>query len=685
MNLNSPIREIKGIGVKTEQLFQQLGVYTVGDILLYFPRDYEKYPALCEVEQLLEDRKNALYICVKKSPTVNTHSRQQVALLDVKGETKALRLIWFRSPYIRSLIRPGGWYVFYGKVSRKEGRLVMEQPQIFSLGQYEALQKTLQPHYSLTKGITNNLIVKTMHAAMAEIPLEMEYLPEDIRVRNHLSEYNFALKNMHFPESEENCIIARNRFVFDEFFFFLLSMQLSKENTQKLKNEFTFAEDSFVEDLMNHLPYELTSAQKRAVAQIRSDLREACIMQRLVQGDVGSGKTIVAFLAMLEVAHNGYQAALMAPTEVLAQQHYEKLTHFLETNGIEIPVVLLTGSMGVKKRRAAYAILESDQPALVVGTHALIQEKVQYRNLALVITDEQHRFGVKQRETFSLKGSHPHILVMSATPIPRTLAIILYGDLDISIIDELPAKRLPIKNCVVGTSYRPKAYSFIEKQVQMGRQAYVICPMVEESEGLEAENVTDYARKLQEILPGEIKVEILHGKMKPKEKNRIMEAFASGEIQVLVSTTVVEVGVNVPNATVMMVENAERFGLAQLHQLRGRVGRGEHQSYCIFIQGNNEENTSKRLKILNESNDGFYIAGEDLKLRGPGDLFGIRQSGLMEFKIGDIYNDAGILKNASEAAGEILALDFDLILPQHKALKEHLKGYMSEELENLGI
>ena len=400
MNLNSPIREIKGIGVKTEQLFQQLGVYTVGDILLYFPRDYEKYPALCEVEQLLEDRKNALYVCVKKSPTVNTHSRQQVALLDVKGETKALRLIWFRSPYIRSLIRPGGWYVFYGKVSRKEGRLVMEQPQIFSLGQYEALQKTLQPHYSLTKGITNNLIVKTIHAAMAEIPLEMEYLPEDIRVRNHLSEYNFALKNMHFPESEENCIIARNRFVFDEFFFFLLSMQLSKENTQRLKNEFTFAEDSFVEDLMNHLPYELTSAQKRAVAQIRSDLREACIMQRLVQGDVGSGKTIVAFLAMLEVAHNGYQAALMAPTEVLAQQHYEKLTHFLEANGIEIPVVLLTGSMGVKKRRAAYAILESDQPALVVGTHALIQEKVQYRNLALVITDEQHRFGVSSGKPF---------------------------------------------------------------------------------------------------------------------------------------------------------------------------------------------------------------------------------------------------------------------------------------------
>ena len=554
----------------------------------------------------------------------------------------------------------------------------MEQPQIFSLGQYEALQKTLQPHYSLTKGITNNLIVKTMHAAMAEIPLEMEYLPEDIRVRNHLSEYNFALKNMHFPESEENCIIARNRFVFDEFFFFLLSMQLSKENTQRLKNEFTFAEDSFVEDLMNHLPYELTSAQKRAVAQIRSDLREACIMQRLVQGDVGSGKTIVAFLAMLEVAHNGYQAALMAPTEVLAQQHYEKLTHFLEANGIEIPVVLLTGSMGVKKRRAAYAILESDQPALVVGTHALIQEKVQYRNLALVITDEQHRFGVKQREMLAGKGNLPHILVMSATPIPRTLGIILYGDLDISVIDELPKNRLPIKNCVVDTGYRPKAYEFIRKQVAQGRQCYVICPMVEESEAMEAENVIDYCEMLSETLGDSINVSFLHGKMKEKEKDEVMNAFGRNEIQVLVSTTVVEVGIDVPNATVIMIENAERFGLAQLHQLRGRVGRGKYQSYCIFMTASKSKETKERLDILNHSNDGFFIASEDLRLRGPGDLFGIRQSGVLDFKVADVFQDAKLLQNASEEADRLLLDDPELEFPEHRKLKEHLRVKLDE-------
>ena len=700
MNLNSPVREIKGIGAKTEQLFQQLGVYTVGDILLYFPRDYEKYPDLCDVDQVVEGRKNALYVCVKKTPTVNTHSRQQVALLDLKGENQTMRLIWFRSPYIRSLIRPGGWYVFYGKVNQKEDRLTMEQPQIFSLGQYEALQKTLQPHYSLTKGVTNNLIVKTVHAAMEEIPLEMEYLPEDIRIRNHLSEYNFALKNMHFPENEENCIIARNRFAFDEFFFFLLSMQLSKENTQKLKNEFTFGDDSFVEDLMNGLPYELTGAQKRAVAQIRSDLREPCIMQRLVQGDVGSGKTIVAFLAMLEVVHNGYQAAIMAPTEVLAQQHYEKLTQFLEANGIEIPVVLLTGSMGVKARRAAYAVLESDQPALVVGTHALIQEKVQYRNLALVITDEQHRFGVKQRETFSLKGSHPHILVMSATPIPRTLAIILYGDLDISVIDEVPAKRLPIKNCVVNTSYRKTAYKFMEKEIRADEINFangnpiflfevkgvdVICPLVEESELAEGENVLDYAAQLQQIFPSDIKVGILHGKMKPDEKNTVMQEFQENKIQILVSTTVVEVGVDVPNATVMMIENAERFGLAQLHQLRGRVGRGDAQSYCILMQGKEQQTKNKRLEILNQSNDGFYIAGEDLKLRGPGDFFGIRQSGDYQFQLADVFQDADMLGKASYEVSVLMKEDPHLEKAEHQRLLVRLRQYAGDQFSLLNL
>ena len=387
---------------------------------------------------------------------------------------------------------------------------------------------------------------------------------------------------------------------------------------------------------------------------------------------------------MFLVADNGYQAALMAPTEVLARQHYEGFLKLMEEQGLSFPTVLLTGSDTAKEKRIAYERIASGEAAIIIGTHALIQEKVEYANLALVITDEQHRFGVKQREALTTRGNPPNVLVMSATPIPRTLAIILYGDLDISVIDELPAKRLPIKNCVVNTSYRPKAYSFIEKQVRQGRQAYVICPMVEESEGMDAENVLDYTQKLKENLPSDIRIEYLHGKMKPKEKNRVMESFAAGEIQVLVSTTVVEVGVNVPNATVMMVENAERFGLAQLHQLRGRVGRGEYQSYCIFIQGNQDQ-ISKRLEILNKSNDGFYIAGEDLKLRGPGDLFGIRQSGDMEFRIGDIYNDSTILKEASEAAEEILSLDPELDLEQHRSLRERMEHYSQNATENIAL
>ena len=559
----------------------------------------------------------------------------------------------------------------------------MEHPEIFTPAAYEEIIHSMQPVYGLTKGLSNKMITKLVHQILDTRPLHGEYLPEEIRERYQLADANYAIRTVHFPKNMQELLTARKRRVFDEFLLFVLAIQLLKEKTEEAPNTFPMKPVWTTEEIIEGLPYDLTGAQKNVWHEIERDLSGHKLMSRLVQGDVGSGKTVIAFLAMVLSAENGFQSALMVPTEVLANQHYEGFLRLMEEQNIaSCHPVLLTGSTTARQKREIYQKIADGEVNVIIGTHALIQEKVEYKNLGLVITDEQHRFGVRQREALTTRGNPPHVLVMSATPIPRTLAIILYGDLDISIIDELPAKRLPIKNCVVGTSYRPKAYSFIEKQVQMGRQAYVICPMVEESEGLEAENVTDYARKLQEILPGEIKVEILHGKMKPKEKNRIMEAFASGEIQVLVSTTVVEVGVNVPNATVMMVENAERFGLAQLHQLRGRVGRGEHQSYCIFIQGNN---TSKRLKILNESNDGFYIAGEDLKLRGPGDLFGIRQSGLMEFKIGDIYNDAGILKNASEAAGEILALDFDLILPQHKALNEHLKGSMSEELENLGI
>lgn len=686
MNDKTPLRELKGVGEKTEKLFQKIGITTAEELLRYYPRTYDIYEEPVEIASAEEDKTVSIRATIATGIYINQIRNLQVLTTTVADASGRLPVAWFNAPYLRGTLKKGSVFILRGKIIRKKGRPQMEHPEIFTPAAYEEIIHSMQPVYGLTKGLSNKMITKLVHQILDTRPLHGEYLPEEIRERYQLADANYAIRTIHFPKNMQELLTARKRLVFDEFLLFVLAIQLLKEKTEEAPNTFPMKPVWTTEEIIEGLPYDLTGAQKNVWHEIERDLSGHKLMSRLVQGDVGSGKTVIAFLAMVLSAENGFQSALMVPTEVLANQHYEGFLRLMEEQNIaSCHPVLLTGSTTARQKREIYQKIADGEVNVIIGTHALIQEKVEYKNLGLVITDEQHRFGVRQREALTTRGNPPHVLVMSATPIPRTLAIILYGDLDISIIDELPAKRLPIKNCVVGTSYRPKAYSFIEKQVQMGRQAYVICPMVEESEGLEAENVTDYARKLQDVLPGEIKVEILHGKMKPKEKNRIMEAFASGEIQVLVSTTVVEVGVNVPNATVMMVENAERFGLAQLHQLRGRVGRGEHQSYCIFIQGNNEENTSKRLKILNESNDGFYIAGEDLKLRGPGDLFGIRQSGLMEFKIGDIYNDAGILKNASEAAGEILALDFDLILPQHKALKEHLKGYMSEELENLGI
>ena len=686
MNDKTPLRELKGVGEKTEKLFQKIGITTAEELLRYYPRTYDIYEEPVEIASAEEDKTVSIRATIATGIYINQIRNLQVLTTTVADASGRLPVAWFNAPYLRGTLKKGSVFILRGKIIRKKGRPQMEHPEIFTPAAYEEIIHSMQPVYGLTKGLSNKMITKLVHQILDTRPLHGEYLPEEIRERYQLADANYAIRTIHFPKNMQELLTARKRLVFDEFLLFVLAIQLLKEKTEEAPNTFPMKPVWTTEEIIEGLPYDLTGAQKNVWHEIERDLSGHKLMSRLVQGDVGSGKTVIAFLAMVLSAENGFQSALMVPTEVLANQHYEGFLRLMEEQNIaSCHPVLLTGSTTARQKREIYQKIADGEVNVIIGTHALIQEKVEYKNLGLVITDEQHRFGVRQREALTTRGNPPHVLVMSATPIPRTLAIILYGDLDISIIDELPAKRLPIKNCVVGTSYRPKAYSFIEKQVQMGRQAYVICPMVEESEGLEAENVTDYARKLQEVLPGEIKVEILHGKMKPKEKNRIMEAFASGEIQVLVSTTVVEVGVNVPNATVMMVENAERFGLAQLHQLRGRVGRGEHQSYRIFIQGNNEENTSKRLKILNESNDGFYIAGEDLKLRGPGDLFGIRQSGLMEFKIGDIYNDAGILKNASEAAGEILALDFDLILPQHKALKEHLKGYMSEELENLGI
>lgn len=678
------LRTLKGVGEKTEKLFQKVGIYDIDDLLHYYPRNYDEYETPVDIAELKEETVQAVSAAVCSGVYVNSVRGRQIISVNIADQSGKFPVVWFNLPYLKKTLRKGSWFVFRGRIVRKQGKLEMEHPEIFTPSAYEEILHNLQPIYGLTAGLSNKTVVKMVTQLLETLPMQSEYLPEELKERYRLADINYALKTIHFPKNKEELLVSRKRLVFDEFLLFIISVRRMKEKAEETPNCFPVKETWLTEEVIERLPYSLTNAQLNAWHEIERDLAGRTMMSRLVQGDVGSGKTILAFLAMFLVADNGYQAALMAPTEVLARQHYEGFLKLMEEQGLSFPTVLLTGSDTAKEKRIAYERIASGEAAIIIGTHALIQEKVEYANLALVITDEQHRFGVKQREALTTRGNPPNVLVMSATPIPRTLAIILYGDLDISVIDELPAKRLPIKNCVVNTSYRPKAYSFIEKQVRQGRQAYVICPMVEESEGMDAENVLDYTQKLKENLPSDIRIEYLHGKMKPKEKNRVMESFAAGEIQVLVTTTVVEVGVNVPNATVMMVENAERFGLAQLHQLRGRVGRGEYQSYCIFIQGNQDQ-ISKRLEILNKSNDGFYIAGEDLKLRGPGDLFGIRQSGDMEFRIGDIYNDSTILKEASEAAEEILSLDPELDLEQHRSLRERMEHYSQNATENIAL
>ena len=681
-----PLHTLKGVGPKTEALFARLGIIDTDSLIHYYPRTYDIYEAPAEIRSLEESTVAAITATVTTGVYINKVRNLQVVTTTVADQTGRLPVTWFNMPYLRSTLKKGSVFVLRGRITRKQGKLQMEHPEIFTPAAYEEILHSLQPIYALTSGLSNKTIVKLLHQALEDGYLHQEYLSQEYRERYHLADCNFALSAIHFPENMQELIAARRRLVFDEFLLFILAVRLLKEKTESTVNTFPMHTVWTTEEIIENLPYALTKAQQNVWHEIERDLSGHGLMSRLVQGDVGSGKTILAFLAMIMTAENGYQAVLMAPTEVLARQHFHAMEKLLKEQGIDFcHPLLLTGSDTAREKREKYAQIASKEANIVIGTHALIQEKVQYNQLALVITDEQHRFGVKQREALTTMGNPPNVLVMSATPIPRTLAIIIYGDLDISVIDELPAQRLPVKNCVVDTSYRPKAYAFMEQQIRRGRQVYVICPMVEESEGMDGENVLDYTAKLQQIFPSDIKIAFLHGKMHSREKNKIMESFAAGEIQILVSTTVIEVGVNVPNATVMMVENAERFGLAQLHQLRGRVGRGEHQSYCIFMQGNKEKETSKRLEILNKSNDGFYIAEEDLKLRGPGDFFGIRQSGLLEFKLGDIYQDGDILKAASETAAQILELDENLSLEQNEILKQRLKAYMQEDLENLGI
>lgn len=672
------LKDLKGIGPKTEKLFNKLGIYTVKDLLYFFPNTYLCYHKPMAIGNLEEGELQAVTgMLDKDASVVNLHGLKMtnIYIRDISGK---MRITWFNAPFLKNTLKAGSVFVFLGKVGSYNGQKTMNQPKIFGVEDYTQKIDTLEPVYSQVKGLSNVSIIKAVRQALDFEKVNADFVPPIIRYNRHLKEMEEAVRHIHFPASIDDFKSARNRLAYNELFLFSLALAMKKQNTDELKSSFVINRNNKINELIDKLPFSLTKGQADAVQQIREDLSSGYIMNRLLQGDVGSGKTIVSFIAGLDVALSGHQAAIMAPTEILANQHYEKLKKLIHDNDIQLNVVLVTGSLKASEKKDIYQKIENHEADIIIGTHAIFQEKVIYDDLALVVTDEQHRFGVNQRKTLTEKGQHPHTLVMSATPIPRTLAMLLYADMQVSQIKELPSNRLPIKNAVVNEGYRKNAYKFIYDEIQKGRQAYIICPMVEENDMLDLENVTDYSEKLRKIFPKEVKIGKLHGKMKPKEKDDIMDRFLNKEIDVLVSTTVVEVGVDVPNATVMMVENAERFGLAQLHQLRGRVGRSSHQSFCIFVDTENSKKSQERLQILASSNDGFHIAEEDLRLRGPGDIFGIRQSGALDFSIADIYQDKELLREASADAIFILKSDPHLEASENAELKNRLNSFLEE-------
>lgn len=669
------ISTVKGVGAKSAGSLKRLGIITVDDMLRHYPVNYIRYQEPVSVSDTSRDdlKAAAYHVLVPKEPTMSSRGRLSVCSLTLSEYGKRLQAVWYNSPYIRQQLKAGMEVILYGKVVIKKNRRVLEHPEIFTPEKYAEKLRSLQPVYGLTGGITRNFMIRTINSILSDLDMRKDPLPCGIRKEYHLAEYNFALNQIHFPDDEDAYLLARKRLVFDEFFDFILSVKMLKKRERVSENKYPVYAAAEIVDFIESLPFRLTAAQLRVVDEIMDDMAGSTAMNRLVQGDVGSGKTVVAAIAMFAAARSGYQSCMMAPTEVLARQHFENLTHMMEPSGIR--TVLLTGSLKAAEKRKIYNSILNHEADIIVGTQAVFQEKVDFYDLGLIITDEQHRFGVNQRKMLADKSreSAPHVLVMSATPIPRTLAIILYGDLDISIIDEKPVGRLPIKNCVVDENYRPTAYRFIHEQIRKGNQVYIICPMVEESESMDAENVVDYSAKLRTIFPENIRIEYLHGRMKAKEKEDIMQRFSSHDIDILVSTTVIEVGVDVPSATVMMIENSERFGLAQLHQLRGRVGRGKDQSYCIFMYGKEGEKVKERLDVMQTTNDGFVIAKEDMKQRGPGDMFGIRQSGDLGFSIADVYSDSDILIDASKAADDILSRDPMLTDPENEELKKRIR------------
>lgn len=706
------LTDIKGIGPKIEKYFANLGINTIKDLLYFFPRDYEEYEEPIDIIKLEAGKVSTVNAMVVTKPSLFKKGRTSITSLWLDDGTGRIRAFWFNIPFINKSLSIGTSRVFRGKVGRLKNGIGLSQCKIFKKEVYDEFKGNLSPVYPLTKGLNNNTVKKTIKNLLDDDSLSenlfKEYLPKNIIEERKLSDLKFAFDHIHFPEKMDDMQKARKRLVYDEFFLFSLAMLTNKD--QKVKDgrmELKSVKEAELDSIIKKLPFKLTKGQKDTLHDIIKDLKSGKRMNRLIEGDVGSGKTIVAILTALLVANKGIQTAFMAPTEVLAEQHFKTINNLLSggehckhdcrgeqcepecTGELHEPkciftannvsVALLTGSTKAKDRKLILEKLKSGEIDILIGTHALFSKDVEYKDLGFCIIDEQHRFGVSQRKELEEKSNNANVLIMSATPIPRTLAMLIYADMDISRILDKPQNRMPIKNYVANVNEREKAYRSMKKQIDLGHQAYVICPAIEKNEDEDVgsfanyQNVVEYAERLKSFYGRDMRIGILHGKMKPSEKYDIMKKFKDGEIDILVSTTVVEVGVDVANATFMMVEDASAFGLAQLHQLRGRVGRSDYQSYALFVDTNPSEKSEKRLKVLANSNDGFYIAEEDLKLRGPGDIFGVKQSGEMDFKLADMYTDIQLFRFASVDAKEFLDKKIKLTDELKEKLDEYIK------------
>ncbi len=677
MNSLTKLSELSGVGPKREALYEKLGLHTLGDLIYHYPRGYIDFTDLTPVMMAVD----GVNVCVKgvvlrKSSPAKIRRGMTIYKLTAADDTAAFTVTFFNNPYGFEALKEGEEYVFFGKFTSSYKKRDMNSPICMPFKN----DMTMKPIYHLTSGLTNNMVANNMKTALSILNEDVnDYISDEIRERYSLCHIYNALNSIHFPPSKTALEEAKHRLVFEELL--ILQLALRQVKSQKTVEKGPAMCEQSMKEFVSSLPFSLTNAQKRAINEVLSDMMGDTVMNRLIQGDVGSGKTMVACAGAFFCAKNGYQTALMAPTEILASQHYTTFTKTLEPLGIR--VMLLTGSMKQSEKKAVYSAILNGECDVLIGTHALISDAVEFKNLGLVITDEQHRFGVGQRAALSQKGNNPHTLVMSATPIPRTLSLIIYGDLDLSVIDELPPGRQEIKTVLINTSTKARAYKFIKEQVDLGRQAYVICPLIEEDfeNGLDQKSVLEYSKVLERVLPT-VKIGTLHGKMKAQEKETAMTAFLKGETDVLVSTTVVEVGVDVPNATIILIENAERFGLSQLHQLRGRVGRGQFPSTCILVCENGTEGSGARLSVLKNTRDGFEIAKEDMRLRGAGDLIGVRQHGLPKLKLADLRSDEGVIESSRAAAEEILKSDPKLQSRENRYLIKKVEKMLENVVNN---